>query len=82
MDKKYNTKFSLEEKYNMLELYSTNCPKCKVLETKLKQKNIDYEVCTDIEKMKSLKIMSAPILEMDDGNRLNFTDAVKWVNAI
>lgn len=66
----------------MLKLYSTNCPKCKVLETKLKQKNIDYEVCTDIEKMKSLKIMSAPILEMDDGNRLNFTDAVKWVNAI
>ena len=66
----------------MLKLYSTDCPKCKVLETKLKQKNIDYEVCTDIEKMKSLKIMSAPILEMDDGNRLNFTDAVKWVNAI
>lgn len=66
----------------MLKLYSTNCPKCKVLETKLKQKNIDYEVCTDIEKMKSLKIMSAPILEMDDGNRLNFTDAVKWVNAV
>ena len=66
----------------MLKLYSTNCPKCKVLETKLKQKNIDYEICTDIEKMKSLKIMSAPILEMDDGNRLNFTDAVKWVNAI
>ena len=66
----------------MLKLYSTNCPKCKVLETKLKQKNIDYEVCTDIEKMKSLKIMSAPILEMDDGNRLNFADAVKWVNAI
>ena len=66
----------------MLKLYSTNCPKCKVLETKLKQKNIDYEVCTDIERMKSLKIMSAPILEMDDGNRLNFADAVKWVNAI
>ena len=66
----------------MLKLYSTDCPKCKVLETKLKQKNIDYEVCTDIEKMKSLKIMSAPILEMDDGNRLNFADAVKWVNAI
>lgn len=66
----------------MLKLYSTDCPKCKILETKLKQKNIDYEICTDIERMKSLKIMSAPILEMDDGNRLNFADAVKWVNAV
>ena len=66
----------------MLKLYSTNCPKCKVLETKLKQKNIDYEVCTDIDVMKSLKIMSAPILETEDGNRLDFTNAVKWVNTV
>ena len=65
----------------MLELYSTNCPKCKVLETKLKQKNINYEVCTDIEKMKSLKIMSAPMLGLEDGSLLDFTKAVKWVNS-
>ena len=66
----------------MLKLHSTNCPKCKVLETKLNQKNVKYEVCTDIDKMRSLKIMSAPVLEMEDGSRLAFTDAVKWVNAI
>lgn len=66
----------------MLKLYSTNCPKCKVLETKLNNKNISYEVCTDIDKMRSLKIMSAPILEMEDGSRLDFTDAVKWVNNV
>jgi len=66
----------------MLRLYSTNCPKCKVLETKLNNKNISYEVCTDIDEMRLLKIMSAPVLEMEDGSRLNFTDAVKWVNNI
>lgn len=65
----------------MLKLYSTNCPKCKVLETKLNQKQIDYTICTDIDEMRSLKIMSAPMLGLEDGSLLDFVKAVKWVNA-
>lgn len=65
----------------MLKLYSTNCPKCKVLETKLNQKEINYTVCTDINEMRLLKIMSAPMLGLEDGTLLDFAKAVKWVNA-
>ena len=46
----------------MIKMYSTHCPKCKILETKLKQKNIEYEECTDISKrilsMKNVLILT------------------------
>ena len=60
-------------------LYTTHCPKCKILETKLKQKNIEYEECSDIEEMLKLEIQEAPQLEVD-GKLLNFGEAVRWVN--
>ena len=34
-------------------LYSTNCPKCNVLEKKLQSKNIDFEICNDVDLMLS-----------------------------
>lgn len=63
----------------MITLYSTHCPRCRVLETKLTQKNIEFNVVTDIDKMESLGIQSVPILDVDD-KLLNFTDAIAWVN--
>lgn len=64
-----------------ITLYSTNCPKCKVLETKLQKKNIQYEVNHDIEYMISKGMMSAPYLEIDE-QLYSFGDAIKWVNDI
>lgn len=64
----------------MITLYSTNCPKCKVLETKLKNKNIEYTTCTDVDEMKAHGIKAAPTLQLEDNTILNFTDAVRWVN--
>lgn len=63
----------------MITLYSTHCPRCRVLETKLTQKNIEFNVVTDVNKMELLGIQSVPVLEVD-GKLLNFTDAVTWVN--
>ena len=63
----------------MVKMYSTHCPKCKILETKLKQKNIEYEECTDINEMLSKGIETVPILEVD-GQMLDFGKAVRWVN--
>lgn len=60
-------------------LYSTHCPRCTVLETKLKQKNIEYEECNDIEEMLKLGIQEAPQLKVD-GKLMTFSEAVKWVN--
>lgn len=60
-------------------LYSTNCPRCRVLETKLEQKGIDYHVVDDVDKMIDLGMTEVPELEVD-GVRMNFSEAVKWVN--
>ena len=60
-------------------LYSTNCPKCNVLEKKLQSKNIDFEICNDVDLMLSKGIQQAPYLEVDN-ELIDFSKAVKWVN--
>jgi len=64
----------------MIKLYSTHCPQCKALEMKLNKAKIKYEVHDDIEEMKQLNFASAPMLDIGD-KILNFSEAVKWVNA-
>ena len=63
----------------MIKLYTIDCPKCKVLETKLKSKNIDFEIVKDVSIMKDLGITTTPVLEVD-GKLLNFIDAINYVN--
>ena len=60
-------------------LYSTNCPKCNVLEKKLQSKYIDFEICNDVDLMLSKGIQQAPYLEVDN-ELMDFSKAVKWVN--
>lgn len=60
-------------------LYSTNCPKCNVLEKKLQSKNIDFEICNNVDLMLSKGIQQAPYLEVDN-ELMDFSKAVKWVN--
>ena len=63
----------------MIKLYSTHCPKCRVLETKLKSKNIQYVEITDVDEMVKKGFQAAPILEVDD-KIMKFAEAVQWVN--
>ena len=65
----------------MITLYTLDCPKCKVLETKLNQKNIKYNIVKDIDTMKNLGISTAPVLGVDD-ELLQFADAIKYLNNI
>lgn len=60
-------------------LYSTGCPKCKVLEKKLEQKNIPYTLETNTDKLVQLGFRMAPILEVD-GLLMQFADANKYLN--
>lgn len=60
-------------------LYSTGCPKCKILSEKLTQKNIGFEVINDVAKMTELGISQVPVLSVD-GCLLSFQKAVSWVN--
>lgn len=60
-------------------LYSTHCPKCKVLEKKLNSKNIFFEIVTDMDVMNKMGFLSIPKLKVDD-IVMNFNEANKWIN--
>lgn len=61
-------------------LYTTKCPKCRVLETKLEEKCIEFAENSDIETMKNLGIDQVPVLYAD-GKYMEFKEAVQWVNS-
>ena len=63
----------------MITLFSTKCPKCNVLEKKLKAKNIEYEEVNDVEAMKEKGIVTVPVLEVD-GEVMDFKAASDWIN--
>lgn len=63
----------------MVILYSTGCPKCQVLKSKLDSKNISYEVFDDKDKMIDKGFTNVPILEVD-GEIMDFKKAVEWIN--
>jgi len=59
-------------------LYSTDCPKCKILKIKLDEKNIFYEICSDTKTMIEKGFKSAPMLEVN-GKIMTFLDANNWI---
>lgn len=59
--------------------YTIDCPKCRVLESKLKAKKVIFEECRDIEIMQEKGFENAPMLEVD-GTAMGFGEAVKWIN--
>lgn len=63
----------------MIVMYSTNCPKCKILEKKLNEKQIEYNLVTDVDEMIKLGIDTAPMLSKDN-ELLGFREAIEWVN--
>lgn len=64
-------------------LYSTDCPRCRVLEKKLQQKNIGFTVnknLDDITKIaNSIGVFSVPLLSVDD-QVLTFEQANQFIN--
>lgn len=69
---------------NNIILYTTHCPKCKILEKKLNEKNIQFQTEDNIEivtKIANLVQMStAPILKLEDNRFLDFSGAIKFLN--
>ncbi|HHY08253.1 MAG TPA: hypothetical protein GX530_06980 [Corynebacteriales bacterium] len=64
-----------------ITLYSTDCPKCKILKQRLDEKNINYEICKDVNFMLSKGIKSVPMLEVN-GKMMNFDKAIFFVKEI
>lgn len=66
---------------NMIVLYSTGCPKCDVLKSKLNAKQVPYEEITSVADMLELGITQVPVLGID-GQLLEFAEANKWLNQL
>jgi glutaredoxin len=62
----------------MVTLFSTGCPKCKVIEKKLQQKNIEHNVVMEAEEIQKLGFNSAPVLKVDE-KVYDFRDANRWI---
>lgn len=62
-------------------LYSTHCPRCVVLEEKLEDADINFELIEDQDIMQEKGFMSAPMLEVD-GQVMDFAKANKWINSL
>lgn len=60
-------------------LYSTGCPKCKILKKKLDDKGIKYEEVNEKEKIMEKGVFSVPWLEVN-GDMMDFGKSIKWVN--
>ena len=61
-------------------LFSTHCPRCNVLATKLQQKGIDYQEINDVDVMVEKGFTAVPMLEVD-GVVYDFKKAVEWIGA-
>lgn len=65
----------------MVTLYTTHCPKCIILEKKLQERNIEYQVCDNVDLMLERGFAEAPMLEID-GEIFNFGESIKKLNNI
>lgn len=61
--------------------YSTDCPKCKVLKSKLDSMGIDYVIFNDVDRMVEMGMTTVPNL-MVDGKLMNFKKSMEWLNSI
>ena len=64
----------------MIKVLSTGCPACKILETKLNNANIKYKIENDEDKILSYGVQTVPVIVEEDGNLVNFGEAVQLLN--
>ena len=62
-----------------LVLLSTGCPRCRMLETRLKREGFSFDVVDDEEKIREMGFMEVPILQCDD-RFMNFKEAIDWMS--
>ncbi len=62
----------------MITLYSTHCPRCCIIEKKLKSNGIEFELCDDEDAMIEKGFKEVPKLEVD-GVLMDFKEANEWI---
>ena len=68
----------------MIEMYSTNCPKCRVLAKRYRDAGVVFDLIEDeeevLKKAKEFNIQEVPFVIVD-GELYRFTDALKLTEA-
>lgn len=59
-------------------LYTTGCHRCRELSLALEEKGIEYEVCTDVQKMLKLGFTMVPMLQVGE-DILDYEEAMEFV---
>jgi len=59
-------------------LYSTDCPKCKILKKKMSEKGIQFVENASVDEMLELGLTTVPVLRVGD-EFLDFKAALEWV---
>lgn len=65
----------------MVTLYTTGCPRCHILESKLNEKKIPFQTVNGIEAadaIEELGYLTAPLLVNDD-EVMDFNKAMQWI---
>lgn len=65
----------------MIILYSTGCPRCKVLESALEESGIVYEKVSNEQDIIDMGFMTVPVLQAD-GKTMAFPEAYKYIKEI
>lgn len=69
----------------MITIYTLpTCPKCKIIKTKLMNKNIAFTENQDIDQMRSLGLNSTPALYVENDDKLisDFMEINKYVDSL
>lgn len=64
----------------MIKVLSTGCPACKILEQKLDNANIQYEIESNEDKILEYGISTVPFIVEENGNLIGFSEAVQLLN--
>ena len=67
-----------QDKTDSITLFSTHCPKCLILDKKLKEKGITFNVITDMNTIIETGFKTVPLLKVDD-KIMEFSEAIQWV---
>lgn len=65
----------------MITLFTTDCPRCRVLEKKLQAKGIDFTENHDVTEVVEHGFISAPVLKVD-GKYMDFAKANQYINTL
>lgn len=63
----------------MVVLYTTGCPRCKILKKKLDEAGIEYTENNNVDEMLSLGISEVPVLKVN-GELLNYNRSIEWLS--